>query len=364
MFNMITDEWMQCTCAILATLLSLALGIYLFTTYRNKRERFKKVWAGDDPQIVYRVAYRSKLNKSCDANELITRTNQFRRFNKARGITGVMFINAEIGEVFQTIEGPHDTVLDLFDRICQDPMHIVDKSRIVHEPFAVRKYSMWNLACHNFPMVDTMNSPLLWGCLMSRTKMRIMDADWENTVIPPMVDTFWITSRADPDIKTCLPFHTIPIKIKVLNLDRIKQTCTFGVPRKEDGSRPDFLEDIIYTGDVTISFLPKFANEHFRKYYEFKHGRICAGGKVTKAGFLFSPVKSQQRRVVNFSEAGFLFSPVNHNKRDFVGVFPASKSFFGSVKSCKLVQFRDQCVKQDVVTVKIEAVGLDDHIRI
>jgi len=360
MFNMITDEWMQCVSAISATLLSLALGIYLFTTDRNKRKRFDKVGA-DDPQIVYRVAYRSKLNKSCDANELIRRTNKFRRFNKERGITGVMFINAEIGEVFQTIEGPHDTVLDLFDRICQDPMHIVDKSRVVQEPFAVRKYSMWNLACHNFPMVDTMNSPLLWGCLMSRTKMRIMDARWVNTAIPPTVDTFWVTSRADPDIKTC-PFHTIPFKIKDLDLDLIKQTCTFRVPRKKDGSRPDFLEDIIYSGDVTISFLPKFANQHFRKYYEFKYGRTTDGGaKVTKWGY---EGESNQLSLANFSEAGFLFSPVNHNKRDFVGVFPASKSFFGSVKSCKLVLFRDQCVKQDVVTVKIEAVGIDDHIRV
>jgi len=367
----------EASIVLLLPLVSVFSAIAYFMN-REDKTALKDAFAQRKVEIVYRVAYRSKLTKACSVHDLMDQTRQFRKFNNLRGITGVMYLNVVQEEIFQIIEGPHDEVLDLLERIFADTRHTVDRDRIVRKPFVPRTYAHWNMACHNFPIVDSMSSSLLWGCLMARTKMTVQSANWDNTAIPPLTDIAWITTQKICRKPEDLPFRTSPIQVSRLHIDRIAKRVTFTIKRKPDGSMSNMLLDMLKSRAVTISFLPEFASKHFQKFIssrfpevmlkERKPGTCCLGGRTYNPWF---EKKLFQEKLTDicFSESGFHFTPINYANKTFCGVFPAAKSLFTAVQGCRQVYSSSAAkwcgskVKEDIVMLPIKAIGIDDHIR-
>jgi hypothetical protein len=89
------------------------------------------------------VVYISTAARGLNPEELEELLKVSRRNNQRDGITG-MLLYVE-GNFMQAIEGAHDRMRDLYQRLERDPRHR-DVTKLVDEPLAHRQFAQWSMA--------------------------------------------------------------------------------------------------------------------------------------------------------------------------------------------------------------------------
>jgi hypothetical protein len=89
------------------------------------------------------IVYISTATRGLNSEELEELLDVSRRNNQRDGITG-MLLYVE-GNFMQAIEGAHDRMRDLYQRLERDPRHR-DVTKLVDEPLAHRQFAQWSMA--------------------------------------------------------------------------------------------------------------------------------------------------------------------------------------------------------------------------
>lgn len=95
------------------------------------------------PEDLITLVYSSTARLLFTGHELDTLLRDARRRNEALGVTGLLVYRA--GSFIQLLEGPSDTVLDLYDRIAEDPRHR-DVRTILEFHTSHRAFPDWPMA--------------------------------------------------------------------------------------------------------------------------------------------------------------------------------------------------------------------------
>ncbi len=106
-------------------------------------------WTGDEPThpptppLLYHVSYCSRASGEVDGAALQRIVAIAQRYNPAHGVTGMLVFGS--GIFFQWLEGPHDHVVALMERLRGDPRHdtVVELSQ--GEEVRERLFPQWDM---------------------------------------------------------------------------------------------------------------------------------------------------------------------------------------------------------------------------
>lgn len=107
------------------------------------------LWPGDEPAdpatlpLLYNIVYCSRASGALDSAALQRIIATAHRYNPAHGITGMLVFGS--GIFFQWLEGPHEHVTALMDRLRADPRHdaIIQLSEV--EEVRERLFPQWDM---------------------------------------------------------------------------------------------------------------------------------------------------------------------------------------------------------------------------
>ncbi len=88
------------------------------------------------------VAYVSSITSRLSDVDFIKLMQLVRRKNPEIGVSGMLLYCA--GEFMQVLEGPDDTVRDLYAKIRADPRH-ADVVTVLEEPIRERRFAEWTM---------------------------------------------------------------------------------------------------------------------------------------------------------------------------------------------------------------------------
>ena len=94
-------------------------------------------------QTLYRLVYTSARASNCDDRNIDLILEASRRNNRKLNITGVLLYTDT--RFIQILEGPHEHILTLYEKILKDNRHVGSLRRFC-EPVATRHFSDWNMA--------------------------------------------------------------------------------------------------------------------------------------------------------------------------------------------------------------------------
>ena len=97
---------------------------------------------------IRQIVYVSTAIPKLTAEQLSSLLEQARKSNEKREVTGLL-VYAD-GNIMQAIEGPHDTIGDLYRTIAADPRH-KDVTVIVDIEAAERTFGNWRMAFAHEP---------------------------------------------------------------------------------------------------------------------------------------------------------------------------------------------------------------------
>lgn len=97
------------------------------------------------------LIYHSVAVNICSAKELNLFLTSIRKQNIRLNVTGILFYHK--GNVMQIIEGEHDTINDLFERIKIDNRH-TDVVKVNNFKINKRSYPDWSMAFKQLPDKD------------------------------------------------------------------------------------------------------------------------------------------------------------------------------------------------------------------
>lgn len=106
-------------------------------------------WTGDEPAhpptqpLLYQVAYCSRASSDVDRAVLQRIVATAQRYNPAHGITGMLVFGS--GIFFQWLEGPHEHVVALMQRLRGDPRHDTMVELSQGEEVRERLFPQWDM---------------------------------------------------------------------------------------------------------------------------------------------------------------------------------------------------------------------------
>ena len=106
-------------------------------------------WTGDEPThpptppLLYHVAYCSRASSEVDSAALQRIVATAQRYNPAHGITGLLVFGS--GIFFQWLEGPHEHVVALMQRLRDDPRHDTMVELNQEEEVRERLFPQWDM---------------------------------------------------------------------------------------------------------------------------------------------------------------------------------------------------------------------------
>ena len=106
-------------------------------------------WTGDEPThpptppLLYHVAYCSRASSEVDQAALQRIVATAQRYNPAHGITGMLVFGS--GIFFQWLEGPHEHVVALMQRLRDDPRHDAMVELSQEEEVRERLFPQWDM---------------------------------------------------------------------------------------------------------------------------------------------------------------------------------------------------------------------------
>ena len=106
-------------------------------------------WTGDEPthpptqHLLYHVAYCSRASGEVDGAALQRIVATAQRYNPAHGITGMLVFGS--GIFFQWLEGPHEHVVALMERLRGDPRHDTMVELSQGEEVRERLFPQWDM---------------------------------------------------------------------------------------------------------------------------------------------------------------------------------------------------------------------------
>jgi hypothetical protein len=106
-------------------------------------------WTGDEPAhpptqpLLYQVAYCSRASSDVDRAVLQRIVATAQRYNPAHGITGMLVFGS--GVFFQWLEGPHEHVVALMQRLRGDPRHDTMVELSQGEEVRERLFPQWDM---------------------------------------------------------------------------------------------------------------------------------------------------------------------------------------------------------------------------
>lgn len=106
-------------------------------------------WTGDEPAhpptqpLLYQVAYCSRASSDVDRAVLQRIVATAQRHNPAHGITGMLVFGS--GIFFQWLEGPHEHVVALMQRLRGDPRHDTMVELSQGEEVRERLFPQWDM---------------------------------------------------------------------------------------------------------------------------------------------------------------------------------------------------------------------------
>ncbi|MEO1235446.1 MAG: BLUF domain-containing protein [Planctomycetota bacterium] len=95
---------------------------------------------------LYQLLYISDATEPMDTDALEEMVERFRRRNRERGVTGVLFYSA--GHFIQLLEGKRETIESLFKTIQADPRHR-NVRRLLIAPADRRIFEVWDMGLLN-----------------------------------------------------------------------------------------------------------------------------------------------------------------------------------------------------------------------
>ena len=97
---------------------------------------------------LYHLVYLSAATNAFSEDDLTDILRASRRNNQRRGVTGMLLYSD--GGFIQALEGPKNEVLDLYEKIEQDPRHS-NAIKLLDGPIEARDFSEWEMG---FEKVD------------------------------------------------------------------------------------------------------------------------------------------------------------------------------------------------------------------
>ncbi|WP_145069291.1 BLUF domain-containing protein [Engelhardtia mirabilis] len=110
----------------------------------------------DQADELVHVIYSSAARVPFEAAELTALLARSRRRNGELGVTG-MLLHVD-GSFFQILEGPRESVRELFERIARDPRH-AEVTTIIDEPIAGRAFGDWTMGFADLGSQDLAELP-------------------------------------------------------------------------------------------------------------------------------------------------------------------------------------------------------------
>lgn len=96
----------------------------------------------NDDHALVRLVYTSTETKTFTAVRMLQLLSQARENNKALGVTGVLLY--DMGNFFQVLEGPRQTIEALFERVMEDTRH-TNIVKLILEPADSRLFEEWSM---------------------------------------------------------------------------------------------------------------------------------------------------------------------------------------------------------------------------
>ena len=106
--------------------------------------------------MLERLLYRSKATNTLGSLHLFNMLSEARSKNASMGITGHLLYTEEV--FVQCIEGPAESVADLWASIQQDERHY-DLEILARGPIQTRRYADWSMAFSSYPSLNRFNMP-------------------------------------------------------------------------------------------------------------------------------------------------------------------------------------------------------------
>lgn len=101
--------------------------------------------------LLVRLIYASHMARACQPKDILAILEVSRENNKRMGVTGALCYSSK--GFLQCLEGPRDSVNELYRRIVQDPRN-VDCALVSYEPIRHRRFKEWAMAYIRSDEVD------------------------------------------------------------------------------------------------------------------------------------------------------------------------------------------------------------------
>jgi hypothetical protein len=95
---------------------------------------------------LFHLIYVSTLHANIGDEQIVSILHSSLKNNKTAGVTGMLLLSSS--NVIQVLEGKEEAVVDLFQRIVEDPRHY-DITELIREPIASRSFPEWSMGYRN-----------------------------------------------------------------------------------------------------------------------------------------------------------------------------------------------------------------------